>query len=67
MELNYICTGTNETKAKQWEGHINLLKDSTPYELEVTARHSSFHILCENYEYGNYICIPDWNRTGWIY
>lgn len=61
MELNYICTGTNDMKPKRWEGHINLLKSSVPFELEVTARHSSFHILCGKHEYGNYLCIPNWN------
>lgn len=61
MELHYICTGTDHMKPKHWEGYIRLLKNSVPYELEVTARHSSFHILCGKHEYGNYICIPNWN------
>lgn len=38
MELNYICTGTNDMRPKRWGGHINLLKSSAPFELEVTAR-----------------------------
>lgn len=61
MELNYICTGTDNMKTKRWEGCIHLLKTSAPYELEVTARHSSFHILCGKHAYGNYICILNWN------
>ena len=61
MELNYICNGTNDMKPKRWKGHIRILTDSTPYELEVTARNSSFHILCGRHKYGNYVCIPDWN------
>lgn len=61
MELNYICIGTSDMKPRQWTGHIQILNDSSPYELEVTARHSSFHILCGKHEYGNYVCIPNWN------
>lgn len=53
MELPFICTGTNHMNPKRWEGCIRLLKTSAPYELEVTARHTSFHILCGKHEYGN--------------
>lgn len=67
MELNYICIGTSDMKPRQWTGHIQILNDSSPYELEVTARHSSFHILCGKHEYGNYVCIPNWNiGTDWL-
>ena len=61
MELGYICTGTEDMDPLRWEGHIRLIKGSEPYELEVTARHSSFHILCGKHAYGSYICIPNWN------
>lgn len=61
MELDYICTGTKDMQPIRWKGHINLLKTTDPYELEVTARYSSFHILCGRHKYGSYICIPNWN------
>lgn len=61
MELNFICIGTDDMKPKRWHGHISLLKDCDPYELEVTARYSRFHILCGKHEYGNFLCIPNWN------
>lgn len=61
MNLEYICTGTAEMQQRKWEGHIHLLRTSSPYELEVTARGSSFHILCGQHKYGNFICIPNWN------
>lgn len=61
MELDYICNGTEAMEPIRWKGHINLLKTTDPYELEVTARYSSFHILCGKHEYGSYICIPNWN------
>lgn len=61
MKLEYICNGTKGMKPIRWEGHINLLRRKDPYELEVTARSSSFHILCGKHKYGSYICIPNWN------
>lgn len=61
MELDYTCNGTGCLRARKWTGHILLLKSTSPYELEVNARGSSFHILCGEHAYGNFICIPNWN------
>ncbi|WP_334196373.1 DUF6618 family protein [Muricomes intestini] len=61
MELEYTCIGTPEMKPIHWNGHIKLLRTTDPYEMEVTARHSSFHILCGRHKYGSFICIPNWN------
>ena len=61
MDLDYICTGTEDTKPIHWNGNISLLRGIDPYELEVTARYSSFHIICGKHKYGSYICIPNWN------
>lgn len=61
MELDYTCIGTPEMNPLRWSGHIRLLQTAEPYELEVTARDSYFHILCGRHEYGNFICIPNWN------
>ena len=61
MELTYTCIGAPEMKPIRWDGHIHLLKASDPSEMEVTARGSSFHILCGRHKYGSFICIPNWN------
>ena len=61
MEFDYTCRGTNYKKSGRWKGHIFLIKSSDPYEAEVTARNSSFHIICGKHEYGSFICIPNWN------
>lgn len=61
MELDYICVRTPEMKPLRWKGHIKLLRTIPPYEMEVTARQSSFHILCGSHEYGHFICVPNWN------
>lgn len=61
MEIHFICTGKDGMEPGHWEGRMRLLSDQMPYELEVTARYSSFHILCGKHRYGNYVCIPNWN------
>lgn len=60
MELDYICTGLSDMVPNSWEGHICFLNKSNPCELEVSARSSSFHIICGHHQYGNYICVPNW-------
>ena len=47
---------------KAWYGEIvSLQLDSEPYEVEVSARGSYFHLLIGHHAYGNYICIPNWD------
>ena len=45
-----------------WDGEIVPIQLSTePYEVEVSARGSYFHLLVGHHAYGNYICIPNWD------
>lgn len=45
-----------------WDGCIVPIQlNHQPYELEVTARGSCFHLLIGSHSYGNFICIPSWN------
>lgn len=61
MNLSYKCHGYKDMKPKMWTGHITLLSHVPPYEMEVNARGSYFHILFGLHEYGHYLCIPNWN------
>lgn len=56
MEITYLCKNNHET----WSGYIRTLSDSVPYEFEVSARGSSFHMLVGKHAYGNYLCILNW-------
>lgn len=56
MEFIYPCKNGNES----WNGSINVLSESIPYEFEVNARGSNFHLLVGKHAYGNYLCIPNW-------
>jgi len=42
------------------ERTIHFLSQTNLCELEVSARYSSFHIICGRHAYGNYICVPNW-------
>lgn len=57
MEFTCQCKSSNES----WNGSINVLSGSIPYEFEVNARGSSFHLLVGKHAYGNYLCIPNWS------
>ena len=56
MELTYQCRSGKES----WFGYISTMGESAPYEFEVEARGSSFHLLIGKHSYGNYLCIPNW-------
>jgi len=43
-----------------WEGVIHLLNTEAPYEAEVCARGSSFHLIFGEHSYGRFLCIPNW-------
>lgn len=57
--ITYTCRGSS--KMDPWEGIILPIKLTEPYEVEVTARGSSFHLIVGRHKYGTYICIPNWN------
>ncbi|MBC3803389.1 hypothetical protein GH808_02915 [Acetobacterium fimetarium] len=58
MTFDYYCSdGQSDTAS--WQGQVRLITTVKPYELTVTARNSSFHIICGTYTYGNFLCIPD--------
>lgn len=61
MTIDYRCHGTCDMRPKYWEGHIKLIRATPPYEAEVTARGSSFHLIFGTHAYGFYLCIPNWN------
>lgn len=45
-----------------WTGEIIPIRlDLEPYEAEVSARGSYFHLIVGRHAYGNYICIPNWD------
>ena len=45
-----------------WQGEILPIQlKQDPYEIEVTARGSSFHLIVGHHAYGNYKCIPNWD------
>lgn len=60
MDFTFECTGLPGMADGSWPGNIRLLNYELPYEMEVTARGSSFHLLIGKYRHGNFICIPNW-------
>ncbi len=60
MEFQYICSGIDGMESCCWTGTVRFLSQTAPYEIEVNARGSYFHIVFGKHKYGNYICIPNW-------
>ena len=61
MSMTYQARLSAESKTS-WTGEIIPIRlDAEPYEIEISARGSYFHLLVGHHAYGNYICIPNWN------
>ena len=61
MSIHYSVSMIGSIK-ETWDGVITSINiERQPYEAEITARGSCFHIIFGKHMYGNYICIPNWN------
>lgn len=61
MRIEYECRGSRGMKPREWKGIINVLNNQAPYEMEISARGSYFHLIVGKHAYGNYMCLPNWN------
>lgn len=53
---------TATSPSRKWGGEIIPIQLSEePYEVEIKARGSWFHVLIGHYRNGRFICIPNWN------
>lgn len=60
--MEYLCMDKTGKQKKRWTGELHLLrKDNNFYELEITGRGSSFHAMVGHHQYGNFICIPNYD------
>lgn len=59
--IEYECLQTSGRKKSSWTGTLKLKRNIQPYEMEVSARGSYFHIVFGRHAYGNFLCIPNWN------
>ena len=61
--MYFLCVNeqASQKSDQSWTAELSNLS-GTPgcYEMYVTGRGSSFHIIFGNYQNGNYICIPGW-------
>lgn len=59
--LSFKCTKETGRYPETWEGRLRIVKQGDPFEAEMEARGSYFHLIVGKHSYGNYICIPNWN------
>jgi len=60
-EITYKCFDCLDSETIEWEGTVNILNQNDPYEFSVRARGSLFQVILGKYEYGLFICIPNYN------
>ncbi len=53
----YKCRNSSES----WIGEIQSVSENKVIELQVNSRGSYFHILVGKHNWGNFLCVPNWN------
>ena len=44
-----------------WKGHVKQIQcHGDTVEAEISGKGSAMHVIIGRYEYGRYLCIPDW-------
>jgi len=60
--MDFICTNRTEKKQTHWKGTITKLKGSiNQCEFEIQSRGYYYHVIVGRHDYGNYVCIPNWD------
>lgn len=59
--IAYQCQYHSGKRTVRWQGSMEIIRQTPPYEMMVSARGSRFHILFGKHTYGNFLCIPNWN------
>lgn len=61
MEIKCYDTHKDSTEEKEWIIRIDrLFKTKTGFEASITADNWQFHIIVGKFQFGNYLCIPNW-------
>lgn len=61
MEIKCYDTYPNSREEKEWIIGIEwLFKTKTGFEASVTTDNWQFHIIVGKFQFGNYLCIPNW-------
>ena len=56
MMIEYECHGSKGMRPREWNGEIKVLSMKEPYEVEINARGSRFHLIIESISTG-IICV----------
>lgn len=59
--MEYECVQTTGKRTNRWTCTMSLKRSTSPYEIEVSARGSYYHIVFGEHAYGNFLCIPNWD------
>ncbi len=61
--MEFFCEDTEAEYAcdKIWKGYIGQIRrHDSIIEMDVIGKGSAMHVIIGEYEYGRYLCIPDW-------
>lgn len=61
--MEFFCENPRAEYAcdKIWKGQVEIIRcRNGTIEMNVSGKGSAMHVILGRYEYGTYLCIPDW-------
>ena len=63
VEMEFFCENPAAGHADDriWKGYVKQLRrHGDTVEADISGKGSAMHVIIGRYEYGRYLCIPDW-------
>ena len=58
--MKFQCNTNHSLGNRSWSGEIQLLRQTLSIkEAVITSRGTRFHVITGNYQYGNFLCVPN--------
>ena len=61
--MEFFCENPEAKLAMDriWKGHVKQLRcHGDTVEADISGKGSAMHVIIGSYEYGRYVCIPEW-------
>lgn len=61
--MEFLCENPAARHADDriWKGHVQRIRyHGDTVEADISGKGSAMHVIIGRYEYGGYLCIPDW-------
>lgn len=60
--MEFLCTNQTEKRKTHWTGVVSSIKGNRKKcEFEIRSRGHYYHVIIGAHDFGNFVCIPNWD------